>query len=191
MAAQRRGRFDALFDSQNKLDVVGWDGNYGLTVTTASSSPLSWKFAMQHVSSHIGDEYLTRTGRERLNYTREELASAPPGDGRRSGVPMAKSVPPTIEAMPCSSRGACRAASNGSPGLGPCSTLFACYAAADLSSMQERGWRSDVTADFGIVIHSVGRTSRIFIEWHDGRPTANEFFKDTVKTLSLGLRIDL
>jgi len=48
-----------------------------------------------------------------------------------------------------------------------------------------------VTADFGIVIHSVGRTSRIFIEWHDGRPTANEFFKDTVKTLSLGLRIDL
>ena len=66
--------FDALFDSQNKLDVVGWDGNYGLTVTTASSSPLAWKFAMLHISSHIGDEYQARTGRERVNYTREELS---------------------------------------------------------------------------------------------------------------------
>ena len=57
--------------------------------------------------------------------------------------------------------------------------------------MQERGWRVDKTVSVGILIQSVGRTSRLFIEWHDGRPTPNEFFSDTVATLSLGIRIDL
>ena len=66
--------FDALFDSQNRLDVVGWDGNYGVTVTTASSSRFALKIAVLHVSAHLGDEYQARTGRERINYTREELS---------------------------------------------------------------------------------------------------------------------
>jgi hypothetical protein len=79
--------FDATFESQNKLDVVGWDGNYGLTLT-------------------------------------------------------------------------------GGP-------RFACYAAADISSMQERGWRMDNT----VVSASSYR--------------ANEFFRDSVSTLSLGRRIDV
>ena len=65
---------DAVFDSQNKLDAIGWDGNYGLTVTTASAHPLALKFAVLHQSSHLGDEYVIRTGRMRLNYTREEVA---------------------------------------------------------------------------------------------------------------------
>ena len=65
---------DAVFDSQNRQDAIGWDGNYGLTITTASGSPLSFKFALLHQSSHIGDEYAMRTGRTRLNYTREEFA---------------------------------------------------------------------------------------------------------------------
>jgi Protein of unknown function (DUF1207) len=61
----------------------------------------------------------------------------------------------------------------------------------DVSSMQERNWRVDVTVDVGIVTQGLGRTSRIFLEWHDGRPTANEFFRDSVSSLSLGLKIDL
>ena len=66
--------FDAIFDSQNRLDAVGWDGNYGLTVTTASSSPIALKIAVLHISAHVGDEYQERTGRPRINYTREELS---------------------------------------------------------------------------------------------------------------------
>ena len=65
---------DALFDSRHRLDAVGWDGNYGLTVTTASSRRLALKFALLHVSAHVGDEFEERTGFERINYTREELA---------------------------------------------------------------------------------------------------------------------
>jgi Protein of unknown function (DUF1207) len=76
-------------------------------------------------------------------------------------------------------------------GPGACGRRFACYAAADFSAMQERDWRVDVTIDFGIVTRGVGRTSRIFLEWHDGRPTVNEFFGDSMSSLSLGLKIDL
>ena len=46
--------------------------------------------------------------------------------------------------------------------LGPCGQRFACYAAADVSAMQEREWRVDVTTDFGIVIRGAGRASRSF-----------------------------
>jgi len=46
-------------------------------------------------------------------------------------------------------------------------------------------------ANRGIVLQGLGRTSRIFLELHNGRPTANEFFRDSVSSLSLGLKIDL
>jgi hypothetical protein len=49
----------------------------------------------------------------------------------------------------------------------------------------------DATINFGILTHGVGRTTRIFLEWHDGRPTVNAFFQDSVSSLSLGLKIDL
>ena len=53
---------DALFDSQNNQDAIGWDGNYGLTVTTASGGPLALKVSLLHTSAHMGDEYADRTG---------------------------------------------------------------------------------------------------------------------------------
>jgi opacity protein-like surface antigen len=183
--------FDALFDSQNKLDVVGWDGNYGLTVTTASSSPLAWKFGLTHVSSHIGDEYLMRTGRERLNYTREELNVGAAWRWSPQWRAYSEAGVAYFRGDDALKPWRLQGGVEWDSGLGPCGRRFACYAAADLSSMQERDWRRDVTAAIGIVVQSVGRTSRIFLEWHDGRPTANEFYTDTVKTLSLGLRMDL
>jgi Protein of unknown function (DUF1207) len=183
--------FDALFDSQNKLDVVGWDGNYGLTVTTASSSPLAWKIAMHHVSSHIGDEYQMRTGRERVNYTREELSVGAAWRWSPHWRAYGETGVAYYRGDDALEPWRIQSGIEWESGLGPCTRLFACYAAADISSMQERGWRVDKTISAGIVIQSLGRTSRLFIEWHEGRPTANEFFSDTISTLSLGLRIDL
>ena len=62
--------FNAQFDSNEKLDNIGWDGKYGLTLTTSSGGPLSFKVAVLHDSAHIGDEYAERTGRERIDYAR-------------------------------------------------------------------------------------------------------------------------
>ena len=74
---------------------------------------------------------------------------------------------------------------------GRCGRRVACYAAVDFSPMQERNWRMDINAEGGLAVQGLGRTTRIFLEWHDGRPTVNEFFKDTISTLSLGIKVDL
>ena len=182
---------DSLFDSQNRLDAVGWDGNYGLTVTTASSSPIALKIAVLHISAHLGDEYQERTGRPRINYTREEVSV---GAAWRwsprwrtygeTGVAY-KRGHPSLEPWRV------QAGVEYESAPGPCGQRFACYAAADVSAMQERNWRVDVTTDFGIVIRGEGRASRIFLEWRRGRPTVNEFFTDSITSLSLGVKVDL
>ena len=183
--------FDALFDSKNRLDVVGWDGNYGLTVTTASSRRLALKIALLHVSAHVGDEYQERTGRERINYTREELAVGVAW--RWSPRWRVYGETGAAYGRGHSSLETWRAQSGieFDSGSGPCGQQFACFAAVDISTFEERKWRVDVTANVGIVIHGLGRTSRLFVEWHDGRPTANEFFLDSLSSLSVGLKIDL
>ena len=183
--------FDALFDSRNRLDAVGWDGNYGWTLTTAASGPLALKIAMLHVSAHLGDEYQDRTGRDRFNYTREEVAVGAawrwsPRTRAYGEVGWAyHEGNPLLE--PWRAQGGIEFETQ----PGRCGWRFGCYAAADFGTMEERNWKLDVTISFGIVTKGVGRTSRLFFEWHDGRPTLNEFFRESVSTLTLGLKIDL
>lgn len=64
-----RGQFDA----SHSWDNTGWDGNYGLLFSYRNSDILAYRFGIYHTSSHIGDEYVERTGRLRINYTREEI----------------------------------------------------------------------------------------------------------------------
>src|SRR5512134_3712215 len=69
------GGFNAQFDQDHSLDNIGWDGRYGLSVATARTDRLAFKFGVLHDSSHVGDEYIERTGRTRIGYTRHELAA--------------------------------------------------------------------------------------------------------------------
>jgi Protein of unknown function (DUF1207) len=182
---------DALFDSQHRLDAAGWDGNYGLTVTTASGSRLGLKFALLHISAHLGDEYQDRTGVERINYTREEVALG--ASWRWSPRWRAYGETGIAYKMggPSLERWRVQAGVEYDTGPGPCGVRFACYAALDANSMQERDWRGDLTAEFGIVARRGDRATRLFFEWRDGRPTVNEFFRESVSTIGLGVKVDL
>lgn len=179
---------DALFDARNRLDVVGWDGNYGLTVTTSSASPLALRFALLHVSGHLGDEYQDRTGRPRINYTREEFT-----------VGAAWRWPPRWRAYAEAGVGYRRGDSLlepwrvqwGAEYESAADRRIRRYAAIDFSSMQERHWRVDTSLEAGFVVRNGGRASRFLLQWRDGRPTANEFFEESIGTLSLAFRIDL
>jgi hypothetical protein len=182
---------DAVFDSKHKLDAVGWDGNYGLSVTTASESPWSLRFALQHLSAHLGDEYQDRTGRRRLNYTREEIAA---GAVRRFG-PRWRAYGEIGGAYKTRSdirdpwriqggiehEGARRFFRN----------EFTWYAAADLQSMQERNWRMDVAVEAGMVKWTSARAYRIGASYVDGRPTLGEFTDLSERFLSLFLKVDM
>lgn len=66
------GGFAGQFDLSHSWDNTGWDGYYGLYLSRMLTPELGFRFGSQHNSSHIGDEYSLRTGRQRIHYTREE-----------------------------------------------------------------------------------------------------------------------
>ena len=181
---------DALFDAEHKSENIGWDGNYGLTLTTASAAPWAFKVAMLHVSSHVGDEHAARTGRTRINYIRQELAvgatyrMAPAW--RFYGEVGGAYDTGADEQEPWRVQGG--AEYEAAPRL--LGGRFAWYAAGDLASWQERDWRVDSTIQAGIVTRSNSHTYRLLIEYVDGRPQVGEFYKDTEGSLGIGLRID-
>ena len=64
---------DGQFDLDRALDNIGWDGNYGLQASTRLAPAWAVKLGLVHTSSHIGDEFEERTGRQRIGYSRDEL----------------------------------------------------------------------------------------------------------------------
>ena len=185
------GGLDAVFDGQHRLDGIGWDGNYGLSVTTASSNPWSFRFALQHLSAHLGDEYQERTGRQRRNYTREEIAVAAVrrlgprsrayGEIGGAYVTRAEIQDPWRLQAGIEHEGARRFLWN----------EFTWYAAGDFQSMQERGWRIDPAIEAGLVKWTNGRAYRIGASYADGRPTLGEFYDLTERYFALFLKVDI
>ena len=181
---------DALFDADNKMDNIGWDGNYGLTLTTASVAPWSFKLGILHLSAHVGDEYIERTGRQRINYSREEIAL---GAGYRwdrgwrayaeTGVAYKEL---TEEQAPWRAQVGLEWESR--------PELFggraAWYGAVDFSATQERDWRLDTAVQAGIASKGPGGTWRFGIEYYDGRVPLGEFFQDTEARFTFGLWVD-
>ena len=181
---------DGLFDSDNSDDVIGWDGNYGLTLTTASKGPWSLKVGVLHVSAHVGDEYEDRMHRKRIDYTREEVAV---GLGWRPAsrwriyaeTGRAYQLLNPLQAVWRVQQGF-----EYESAMRLWAGRFAWYGAADLQAMEERKWRLDPAIQGGIVTKSGGRTYRILIEYYNGRPTVTEFFNTTETSVTIGLRID-
>jgi hypothetical protein len=186
------GGFNAQFDADHSLDNIGWDGRYGLSVTTAKTAQPALKFGVLHDSSHVGDEYMQRTGRTRIGYTRHELVAGV------SWIPVGRFRIYTEGAWGYElSNKELQKPGRGQLGVEyeSSSTLWnnrmGWYAAADFSATEERDWRIDFSMQAGNVIRAGGRTWRFGIEWYNGRPPIGEFFQYTERYLGLGLTIDL
>jgi Protein of unknown function (DUF1207) len=67
------GGFFSQFDMDNSLDNIGWDGLFGLRLSYKGDGPWALSLGSRHDSAHVGDEYAQRTGRMRIEYTREEI----------------------------------------------------------------------------------------------------------------------
>ena len=181
---------DVLFDSKHRLDALGWDGNYGVTVTTTKEGPLSLKVGVLHQSSHLGDEYEERTGATRINYTREEVAFG----ARWRLTPQWQAYGETAVAY--RNRNENQEPWRGQGGI-EYETVpkiwgnrFAWYAAGDFSGTQERDWRLDTSLQGGIVTRTNGHTYRLGVAWTDGRPPIGEFFNISERWFTLGLWLE-
>jgi hypothetical protein len=182
---------DALFDSHYSDEAIGWDGNYGLTVTTAGTGPWSLKIAVLHTSAHVGDEYEDRMKRSRINYTREELAVGvswrPAARWRAYGEAGHAYSMLNAEQAPWRLQTGMEVET--SPRL--LGSRFAWYGAMDVQAAQERNWRVDTAVEGGVVARAGSKACRLLVQHSRGRPTVAEFFASSESTITLAVRIDL
>jgi uncharacterized protein DUF1207 len=186
------GGFNFQFDADHSLDNIGWDGRYGLLVTTGKLHGAAFKFGVLHDSSHVGDEYMARTRRQRIGYTRHELAagvSFPVDEHWRTYAEGGWGYELANDELMKPGRGqaglehdSCRDHRERCTGW---------YGAVDVSATEERDWRLDMAAQIGLAARSGDRNWRIGIEWYDGRPPIGEFFQYTERSISLGLWLDV
>lgn len=184
------------FDIEHSTDNIGWDGVFRLTAALQYHDDLHYKFGLQHVSSHIGDEYMADTGRQRIEYTRGEWLAgvswrftgnwrsyAELGWGHVLRADQLQE-PWRIEAgLEFQER-----LSRGHQIIG---WPLAWYTALDLSATEERDWAVNRTLQVGIELHQPLRTWRIGLEYYRGRSLLGEFFQQDESYLSLGLWLSL
>ncbi len=181
---------DAQFDIHNGLDNTGWDGNYGVSLTT-SRGRAEGKLGLFHTSSHLGDEWIVRTGRERINYTREEILVGfgfrPRGHLRlyvEGGWAYLMRNQELMDPLRLQA-----GAEWERPGV-LWGGLAGWFAAVDLAWWEERG-SLDTAASFGVAVPSGGRTWRMGLTVVDGRPPLGEFFQADETSVALVLTTDL
>jgi len=188
------GAFLGVFDIDNSLDNIGWDGLYGALVTWSDGKGLALKFGTKHDSSHVGDEYAERTGRQRINYTREEVFLGASLAGLKywriyGETGYAYDMRNKVLQKPWRLEGGiefedARRWWNGRAGY---------YAALDVTSYEESDWQADVTIQAGLVIpvRDLSRTYRFGLEYYNGRSLIGEFFLFDESYFSLGFWMDL
>ncbi len=186
------GGFNAQFDADHSLDNIGWDGRYGLLLTSGQPRMISFKLGVLHDSSHVGDEYMERTGRERIGYTRHELVagvSVPFGENWRSYAEGGWGYQLGNRGLMKPGRGEAGLEFESCRGTRERCTGW--YGAADLSAMEERDWELDLAVQTGFVARSGGRTWRFGVQWYSGRPPIGEFFPYTERYIGLGVWLDV
>jgi len=185
------GGFHGQFDAGNSEDNIGWDGIYAMSIDVRLSENFAYRIGVHHISSHIGDELAERTGRTRINYTRQETrlglmwlfkshwqSYAEIGWGhdlRNKTVQQPWRTELGIQYEK----------------LHGFFQHVGLYAALDLSSYEENNWNINTNLQFGIVSAQDERHWRLGLEYYDGRAQIGEFFQDNEKYIGLGLWIDI
>lgn len=184
--------FYGQFDMENSLDNIGWDGIYGLIASTELTEVVDLKAGIMHVSSHVGDEYAERTGRTRIDYTREEAVvgiSWELGPGWRAYGEGAWAYVTRNDRIQDPGRLQLGAEYEDPDGLR--GGRWGWYLAANLNMMEEEGWSPDTSIQGGVIVPSGDRRWRIGLSYYDGRVPIGEFVQDEERFLALGLWLDV
>jgi len=172
------------FDPTESLDGIGWDGYFGLSATLRAFDELAAKLAYQHDSAHLDDEYIEKTGRRRINYTREEVV-------------LGMMVDPSEHARVYTEVG--YAFHLGNDELKPWRTesglelrFHRLYAAVDLTFWEELNFRPTTTVQLGLLYErkGTGRRYGVFGQYEHGRSKLGEFYRDQTETIGCGWWLD-
>jgi hypothetical protein len=169
------------FDAGNSLDSVGWDGRFGIWVVQDWSRRVVWRAGYRHLSAHLGDEYIEKTGQRRVAYTRDMLAL---GVSFLAADRFAMYVEPTW-AFGCGNedRQERWSVEGGVQYTGP-RTLWngstALYGAVHLRSFQESHWKPGISVQTGYHVKrdAASTNLRLALEGYVGRAILGEFALD-------------
>lgn len=180
--------FTGQFDIDHSLDNIGWDGTYAFLLSRALGEGLAVQAGGKHISSHVGDEYAERTGRRRIDYTREEIAAgvswvAAPGWRTYAEAGWAFEPKEDVGQEPGRLQVGLE---HEAPGSLPGGRL-GWYAAMDLGALEERSWQVDPTLQAGLLVPSGDRLWRVGLGYHDGTVPIGEFFQVDERYVVLGL----
>lgn len=181
--------FHGQFDVKSSQDNIGWDGIYALMLSYRPDPRVAFKIGAYHISSHIGDEYIERTGRTRINYTREELQAGMNlslGDNLQWYVEVGRAYDQRNKQVQKPWR--VQSGVQYRPGKSHQSQW---YAGLDIGASEERDWQQDVTFQVGWLIPTQTRTWRVGLEAYEGKAQLGEFFQDDERYLGLGLWLDI
>lgn len=180
--------FTGQFDIDHSLDNIGWDGTYAFLLSRELGEGLAVQAGGKHISSHVGDEYAERTGRRRIDYTREEITAGlswVAAPGWRTYAEAGWSFEPREDVGQEPGRlqvGLEHEAPGSLPG-----GRVGWYAAMDLGALEERGWQVDPTLQAGFLIPSGHRLWRVGLGYHDGTVPIGELFQVDERYVVLGL----
>ena len=184
------GGFAGQFDLEYSWDNTGWDGFYGLYLSRMLTPELGFRVGTQHDSSHVGDEYTLRTGRERIHYTREEVIAGVAWTFRPRwtfyselgwGNGLAGSMTFRLQS-------GLQYISDRKYWKGRASR----YAAIDARTYEETDWSTRVTAQAGYWIPVGSRSSvhRVAVELGTGRSVMGQFLWEKETWLGIGWYYD-
>ncbi len=182
------------FDIEHDFDSVADDNRWGFPLVLRSGG-LAVKLHFIHVSSHLADEWIQRTGKERVNYRKEEIVAGLSWEpwawlrayaeagygfslGREEDPPRMRPgrVQGGLEFRPFDAW----------PGAWPF------YVAGDFLSKQEVGWNISTSLEAGVVAWTdrVDRTFRVGIAYFYGREPLNEYFFERTHFWAIVLSTD-
>ncbi len=186
--------FLGMFDLEYSSDGIGWDGLYGMLLTWSSGRGTALKFGMQHDSSHVGDEYMERTGRLRIGYTREEIV-----------LGLSRELMPHLLVYGEGAYGSTLANEEvqepwrlqGGLQYEDADRLLrgrlGWYAALNVTSYEENDWDANFSIQAGLLApaRELDRSFRLGVAYYHGRSLIGEFSQFDEEYISVGFWIDL
>jgi len=186
------GGLRGQFDTENKHDNIAWEGLLGLQGVFRYHDNFAWHIGTKHYSSHIGDEYIERTGRTRIGYTRNELRAGFAWDFSEhymfySDIADAVALPDKTYQDNLRAQAGVQYEKPGVFLDGKAGW----YSALDISAYEEDDWDTNITFQTGFDLRSHDRRWRLELEYYDGRSQYGEFFQYRDKYTSIGVMLDL
>jgi hypothetical protein len=173
----------ARFDLHEEYDMEATDWRFGIPLVRRDGD-LAWKVHLSHRTSHLGDEYMERTGATPVHYHMEEAAAGVSWDASAGSRVYGEAGAALYTGGPAANgrvqSGYEWVGSKGGLGLSP-------WVAMDLEARNEQDWNPNATLAAGVAL---GRSARLGFEYYRGRDPQTQFLEDRMQWVALALTFD-